>query len=139
VLNVDVEGERFSLGIKQLQDDPWKSVSGRYFLGQVINGKVVHKVDFGIFVEIEDGVEGLVHYSELANNDGDWQANYAEGAPIAAEIINIDVGDRKVSLSEKSAIDRARGGDMSEVLRKQGDSSAKFGDIMGDLSRRMKE
>jgi small subunit ribosomal protein S1 len=126
VLNVDVEGERFSLGIKQLQDDPWKSVSGRYFLGQVINGKVVHKVDF-------------VHYSELANNDGDWQANYAEGAPIAAEIINIDVGDRKVSLSEKSAIDRARGGDMSEVLRKQGDSSAKFGDIMGDLSRRMKE
>ena len=139
VLNVDVEGERFSLGIKQLHDDPWKSVSGRYFLGQVINGKVVHKVDFGIFVEIEDGVEGLVHYSELANTDGDWQVNYAEGAPIAAEIINIDVGDRKVSLSEKSAIDRARGGDMSEVLRKQGDSSAKFGDIMGDLSRRMKE
>ncbi len=139
VLNVDVENERFSLGIKQLHDDPWKSVSGRYFLGQVINGKVVHKVDFGVFVEIEDGVEGLIHFSELANNDGDWQANYAEGAAIAAEIINIDVGDRKVSLSEKSAIDRARGGDMNEVLRKQGDSSAKFGDIMGDLSRRMKE
>jgi small subunit ribosomal protein S1 len=138
VLNVDVENERFSLGIKQLHDDPWKSVSGRYFLGQVINGKIVHKVDFGVFVEVEDGVEGLIHFSELANHDGDWQANYAEGAPIAAEIINIDVGDRKVSLSEKSAIDRARGGDMNEVLRKQGDSSAKFGDIMGDLSRRMK-
>jgi small subunit ribosomal protein S1 len=139
VLNVDVDNERFSLGIKQLSDDPWKSVSGRYFLGQVINGKIVHKVDFGVFVEIEDGVEGLVHFSELANNDGDWQTTYEEGAAIAAEIINIDVGDRKVSLSEKSAQDRARGGDISEVLRKQGDSSAKFGDIMGDLSRRMKE
>ncbi len=139
VLNVDVENERFSLGIKQLSDDPWKSVSGRYFLGQVITGKIVVKVDFGLFVEIEDGVEGLIHYSELANNDGDWQAAYEDGAAIAAEIINIDAGDRKVSLSEKSAIDRARGGDMNEVLRKQGDSSAKFGDIMGDLSRRMKE
>ncbi len=139
VLNVDVENERFSLGIKQLSDDPWKSVTGRYFLGQVITGKIVVKVDFGLFVEIEDGVEGLIHYSELANNDGDWQAAYEDGAAIAAEIINIDAGDRKVSLSEKSAIDRARGGDMNEVLRKQGDSSAKFGDIMGDLSRRMKE
>ncbi len=138
VLNVDVDNERFSLGIKQLHDDPWKSVSGRYFLGQVINGKIVHKVDFGVFVEIEDGVEGLVHHSELANSTGDWQAAYAENAPIVAEIINIDVGDRKVSLSEKSAADRARGGDLTEVLRRQGDSSAKFGDIMGDLSRRMK-
>ena len=138
VLNVDVDGERFSLGVKQLHDDPWKSVSGRYFLGQVVNGKIVHKVDFGVFVEIEDGVEGLVHHSELANGTGDWQTTYEEGAAITAEIINIDVGDRKVSLSEKSAVDRARGGDMSEVLRKQGDSSAKFGDIMGDLSKRMK-
>ncbi|GDX79814.1 30S ribosomal protein S1 [Deltaproteobacteria bacterium] len=138
VLNVDVDNERFSLGIKQLHDDPWKSVSGRYFLGQVVNGKIVHKVDFGVFVEIEDGVEGLVHHSELANSSGDWQTTYVEGATIAAEIINIDVGDRKVSLSEKSAQDRARGGDMGEVLRKQGDSSAKFGDIMGDLSKRMK-
>ncbi|MBM4366059.1 MAG: 30S ribosomal protein S1 [Deltaproteobacteria bacterium] len=139
VLNVDVDNERFSLGIKQIHDDPWKSVASRYYLGQVIAGKVVHKVDFGLFVEIEDGVEGLVHTSELSNGGGEWQNNYKEGESINAEIINIDVNDRKVSLSEKSAIDRARGGDMREVLRKQGDSSAKFGDIMGDLSRRIKE
>ncbi len=139
VLNVDVDNERFSLGIKQLHDDPWKSVASRYYLGQVIAGKVVHKVDFGLFVEIEDGVEGLIHTSELSNGGGEWQNNYKEGESINAEIINIDVNDRKVSLSEKSAIDRARGGDMREVLRKQGDSSAKFGDIMGDLSKRIKE
>jgi small subunit ribosomal protein S1 len=140
VLNIDVDNERFSLGIKQLSEDPWLSVPSRYYLGQVINGKVVHKADFGVFVELEDGVEGLVHHSELnAGGTSDWQAAYAEGQEIAAEIINIDAHDRKVSLSEKSAVDRAKGGDVKEILRRQGDSSARLGDIMGDLSRRMRE
>ncbi len=138
VLNVDVENERFSLGIKQLGDDPWGSVPGRFFLGQVITGKVVHKADFGVFLELEDGVEGLVHHSELVNGGPEWQANYTEGQEINAEIINIDAHDRKVSLSEKSAVERARGGDVREVVRRQGDSSARLGDIMGDLSRRVR-
>ncbi len=139
VLNVDVDAERFSLGIKQLTEDPWMSVPSRYYLGQVINGKVVHKADFGVFVELEDGVEGLVHHSELINGGQDWPAQYVDGAPISAEIINIDAHDRKVSLSERSAVDRAKGGDVREILRRQGDSSARLGDIMGDLSRRMRE
>jgi len=138
VLNVDVDNERFSLGIKQLTEDPWVSVPSRYFLGQVIAGKVVHKADFGVFVELEDGVEGLVHHSELINGGADWQTNYADGQAINAEIINIDAHDRKVSLSEKSAVDRARGGDVREVLKRQGDSSARLGDIMGDLGRRVR-
>ena len=139
VLNVDVDNERFSLGIKQLGEDPWLSVPSRFYLGQVIHGKLVHKADFGVFVELEDGVEGLVHHSELINATGDWVTAYVEGAELDAEIINIDAHDRKVSLSEKAAADRARGGDMKEVLKRQGDSSARLGDIMGDLSRRMKE
>ncbi|MFZ5480299.1 MAG: 30S ribosomal protein S1 [Myxococcota bacterium] len=139
VLNIDVDNERFSLGIKQLSDDPWLSVPSRYYLGQVINGKVVHKADFGVFVELEDGVEGLVHHSELVNGGADWQTSYADNQEIAAEIINIDAHDRKVSLSERSASDRAKGGDVKEILRKQGDASARLGDIMGDLSRRMRE
>jgi len=139
VLNVDVDNERFSLGIKQLSDDPWASVPSRYYLGQVITGKVVHKADFGVFVELEDGVEGLVHHSELLNGGPEWQANYTEGQELNAEIINVDAHDRKVSLSEKSAADRAKGGDVREILKRQGDSSARLGDIMGDLSRRMRE
>ena len=138
VLNVDVDNERFSLGIKQLTEDPWMSVPSRYFLGQVIAGKVVHKADFGAFVELEDGVEGLVHHSELINGGADWPTNYVDGQAINAEIINIDAHDRKVSLSEKSAVDRARGGDVREVLKRQGDSSARLGDIMGDLGRRVR-
>jgi len=139
VLNVDVENERFSLSIKALSEDPWLGVSGRYYLGQVIAGKVVHKADFGVFVELEDGIEGLVHYSELINGAGDWQAAYPDNQAINAEIINIDTHDRKVSLSERGAVDRAAGGDVKEILRKQGDSSARLGDIMGDLSRRMRD
>jgi small subunit ribosomal protein S1 len=139
VLNVDVDGERFSLSIKALSEDPWLSVPSRYYLGQVITGPVVHKADFGCFVELEDGVEGLVHHSELQNGGDGWAANYPDGQVVNAEIINIDAHDRKVSLSERAAVDRARGGDMKEVLRRQGDSSTRLGDIMGDLSRRMKE
>ena len=139
VLNVDVYNERFSLSIKALSEDPWLGVSGRYYLGQVIAGKVVHKADFGVFVELEDGIEGLVHYSELINGAGDWQSAYPDNQAINAEIINIDTHDRKVSLSERGAVDRAAGGDVKEILRKQGDSSARLGDIMGDLSRRMRD
>jgi len=139
VLNVDVDGERFSLGIKQLTDDPWITVPSRYFLGQVITGKIVHKADFGVFVELEDGVEGLVHHSELLNGGADWQSRYEDGQELNAEIINIDAHDRKVSLSEKSAAERAQGGDVREILRRQGDSSARLGDIMGDLSKRMRQ
>ena len=54
------EGERFSLGIKQLKEDPWLSVQARFFLGQGVKGQVVSRTDFGVFVEIEEGVEGLV-------------------------------------------------------------------------------
>jgi small subunit ribosomal protein S1 len=71
VLSIDKENERFSLGLKQLSEDPWYTVHSRFFLGQVIEGPVVHRTDFGIFVEIEDGVEGLVHLSELANEGDD--------------------------------------------------------------------
>ena len=139
VLNVDVDNERFSLGIKQLTEDPWYSVAGRYYLGQVITGTLVHKADFGIFVELEDGVEGLVHHTELVNGGSNWQESYPDGMQITAEIINVDVHDRKVSLSEKGASERAKGGDVREILRKQGDAQTRLGDIMGDLSRRMKQ
>jgi small subunit ribosomal protein S1 len=137
VLSIDKENERFSLGIKQLTEDPWYTVHGRYFLGQVIEGPVVHRTDFGIFVEIEDGVEGLVHLSELATDRDDWQNNYPEGKVVKAEIIHIDSHDRKVSLSERGAVERSAG-DIEGYMEKQADSSARLGDVMGDLSRKLK-
>ncbi len=137
VLNIDRDGERFSLGIKQLSDDPWLSVHSRYFLGQLVKGRIVSHTDFGIFVEIEDGVEGLVHMSELLHEE-EWEAHYQLGVEISVEIRRIDPHDRKISLSEKDAVER---GDnqtsVEEYMARQGESSARLGDVLGDLSKKL--
>jgi small subunit ribosomal protein S1 len=137
VLSIDKDQERFSLGIKQLTEDPWYTVHSRFFLGQVIEGPVVHRADFGIFVEIEEGIEGLVHLSELASPGDTWQESYPDGKKIKAEIIHIDSHDRKISLSERGAIERSAG-DIEGYMQNQSDASARLGDVMGDLSRKLK-
>jgi len=138
VLSIDKDQERFSLGIKQLSEDPWYTVHSRYFLGQVVEGPVVHRADFGAFVEIEDGVEGLVHISELAIDGEDWPNHYPEGKVIKAEVIHIDSHDRKISLSERGAVERSDG-DVDGYMHQQSDAGARLGDVMGDLSRKLQE
>jgi len=98
VLKIDKMNERFSLGIKQLTDDPWRSVPSRYFLGQQLQGKVVHVADFGAFVELEEGVEGLVHISELARDI--MSEDYEPGKKLKIEIISLDPHEQKIGLSE---------------------------------------
>ncbi|MCB9797559.1 MAG: 30S ribosomal protein S1 [Alphaproteobacteria bacterium] len=137
VLNIDKENERFSLGIKQLSDDPWLSVHGRYFIGQPVEGPVVHQADFGIFIELEDGVEGLAHISELKNAAGDWQEEYPVGMKIKAIILNIDPYDRKISLSESAAGEDD--GVASDYAARQQQSGARLGDIMGDIASRISD
>jgi small subunit ribosomal protein S1 len=138
VLNIDRHGERFSLGIKQLSDDPWLSVQGRYFLGQVVQGPIVHVADFGVFVELEDGVEGLVHVSELGQSSGDWQGAYEAGKKLTVCILNIDPPARKISLSEAGADEQV--GDQSTVrdyMANQGNPGARLGDLMGDIAQQL--
>ena len=65
VKEIDVENERLSLSIKDVSEDPWISVQIRYFIGQIVEGRVASTTEFGVFVEIEDGVDGLIHESEL--------------------------------------------------------------------------
>ncbi len=140
VLNIDRENERFSLGIKQLRDDPWYSVQARYFLGQVVKARVVSRTDFGVFVEVEQGVEGLVHMSELALGEADWNEAYPDGKEINVEVRRIDQHDRKISLSEKGATERGENeGDVRDYMAKQGDSGATLGDVMGHLGRKISE
>jgi small subunit ribosomal protein S1 len=66
VLNIDIENEKFSLGIKQIEKNPWEDLPQKYAPGSVVTGKVTNFTDFGIFVEIEEGIEGLVHISEIS-------------------------------------------------------------------------
>ncbi|TNE87788.1 MAG: 30S ribosomal protein S1 [Deltaproteobacteria bacterium] len=136
VLSIDKENERFSLGIKQLTQDPWQTVESRYFYGQIIEGPVVHRVDFGVFIELEEGVEGLVHISELLEEGDNWQENYPDGKTVKAEILSINLYDRKISLSERNAVERSAG-DVENYMANQSDSGARLGDVMGDLGRKL--
>ena len=143
VLNIDRDNERFSLGIKQLSDDPWLSVQSRYFLGQVIKGTVVSRTDFGVFVEIEQGVEGLVHMSELNNPEGDWAEVYPDQQEMFVEVRRVDPHDRKLSLAEVTAEDMAadatQGGETAGdfIARQTENSNARLGDVLGDLSAKL--
>ena len=99
---------------------------------------VVHRAEFGVFVEVEDGVEGLVHLSELANDGDNWYESYPEDMIIKAEVIHIDSHDRKISLSERGALERAEG-DAKGYQHAQRDASARLGDVMGDLSSKFND
>jgi small subunit ribosomal protein S1 len=138
VLSIDKEAERFSLGIKQLSEDPWYTVQSRYYLGQIVESPVVHATDFGVFIELEDGVEGLVHVSELATEVDEWQTQYPAGRKINAEITHVNSHDRRISLSERMASERAHG-DPEGYAASQRESSARLGDVMGDLGRKLRE
>ena len=100
VLNIDRERRRVGLSIKRLQPDPWQSVEERYQIGQIVEGCVTHVVNFGAFVRVEDGLEGLVHISELAEGNFIHPRNVVqEGDVISARILNIDSEQRRMGLS----------------------------------------
>jgi len=101
VLNIDVEQERLSLGIKQLTDDPWKDLDEKSPLGTDITGTVVNLTDFGIFVEVSDGVEGLVHISEIDSTIPKNKVHdmYPVGSVVKANVIKIDLEERRLGLS----------------------------------------
>lgn len=102
VLDVDVERCRISLGLKQTQDDPWKQRLGNRKIGDTLTGKVVKIVNFGAFVDIGDGIEGLVHISEIAHQHVEKAEEVLNvGQEVSARIVDIDADRRRVSLSIK--------------------------------------
>ncbi|MBU3691012.1 MAG: 30S ribosomal protein S1 [Solirubrobacterales bacterium] len=102
VLDIDNERQRISLGLKQTQDDPWERFISTYGPGNVLDGKVTKLVDFGAFVEVLDGVEGLVHISELADRHVENPREVVDvGQTINVKILEIDEERRRVSLSIK--------------------------------------
>jgi small subunit ribosomal protein S1 len=103
VLDIDTEKKRISLGMKQLLPDPWKELAQKYLPGSVVQGKVKNLTDFGLFVGVEDGIDGLVHVSELSwsRRKGVSPDSFKKGAPIDALVLNIDPEQRKFSLSLK--------------------------------------
>ncbi|EOD01639.1 bifunctional 4-hydroxy-3-methylbut-2-enyl diphosphate reductase/30S ribosomal protein S1 [Caldisalinibacter kiritimatiensis] len=102
VLKVDKENERISLSLKQIKPQPWENVKNRYSEGDVINGKVVKLTNFGAFVEIEPGLEGLVHISQISNEHiAKPSEKLTEGQKIKVKILNIKEEEKRMSLSIK--------------------------------------
>lgn len=102
VLNIDVDNEKFSLGIKQIEKNPWEELPQKYTPGSVVTGKITNFTDFGIFVEIEEGIEGLVHISEISQKRVKSSAElYNVGDVVSAIVKSIDVKTKKIRLSIK--------------------------------------
>ncbi len=102
VLKIDKENERFSLSIKHVVPDPWESVPKKYPVGSRIHGTVTNATDFGVFVELEEGVEGLIHISEISNEKIATPIGmFQPGGAVDAQVIAINKKDRKIGLSIK--------------------------------------
>jgi len=133
VLSVDMENERFSLGIKQLDKDPWAEVSNKYPVGSQLDVKVTKTADFGVFVELEPEIEGLIHISELSTERVEKTEDVAKpGDMIRAEVISIDRDARKIGLSAKQVSVK---GDRVEIQKHAGGKSTaktSLGDLFGD-------
>lgn len=104
ILNVDAENQKISLGIKQLTSDPWPDIAGKYSLGAMIEGVITKVTSFGVFVELEKDLEGLVHISELdAEPPKNLEEVYKAGDKVSVIVIKVDDQDRKIGLSVKKA------------------------------------
>jgi len=131
VLDIEKEHERFSLGIKQLQDDPWASVAERYKVGKEITGTVTNLTDFGIFVELEEGIEGLVHVSEISKEKIKTPTEkFKVGDVISARVMNINSDERRIGLSIKRLEIEDEQSLLNEYVNNMGPATSTFGEIL---------
>jgi len=120
VLGVDVENERVSLGIKQAMPDPWTTLAQVHPINSRIKGKVTSVTDFGVFVEVEDGIEGLIHISQLSTERVEKpSALFQVGQEVEAEVIHIDPREHKMGLSVKALRRSEERAEMETYLKRE--------------------
>ncbi|PIS12063.1 MAG: 30S ribosomal protein S1 [Bdellovibrio sp. CG10_big_fil_rev_8_21_14_0_10_47_8] len=134
VLGVDIENERFSLGLKQLEGDPWANIESKYTVGTQHDVKVVKTADFGVFVELESDIEGLIHISELTTERINKPEDFVKfGDTLKAEVISIDKDARKIGLSSKLVKLRESKADVEDYVKKATSTSkSTLGDLFAD-------
>jgi small subunit ribosomal protein S1 len=137
VLNIDPRNERFSLGIKQLTPDPWKDVSRRYRRGEMVTGKVTNVTDFGAFVELEEGIEGLVHVSEISRDKIDKPSDVLKvGEGVSAIVIHIDPHERRIGLSMKGVAEKVEKAEIEKYISNQGPRTSTLGELIQEEMER---
>jgi small subunit ribosomal protein S1 len=132
VLKIDRENERFSLGIKQLEPDPWLAAVEKYPLGFTVEGKITNVTDFGVFVELEEGIEGLIHVSEISKDKVETPVGlYNVGDTVQTKVINVSAKDRKIGLSIKALTDDSGQASYNDYKIKEASKApATLGDLL---------
>jgi small subunit ribosomal protein S1 len=134
VLKIDRDNEKFSLGIKQLQANPWDEILKKYPAGQEITGTVTSIADFGAFVKLEEGIEGLIYNSEVSDQRVESASEVVqEGQEVTALITKVDPVEQKISLSIRALTDKAQREELKKVAAQQATSQkTTFGDLLAD-------
>ena len=133
VLDIDKSSERFSLGIKQTQPDPWETVEQRYEVGTEINGTITNITDFGVFVELEEGIEGLVHVSEISKEKVKSPSEqFQTGESITARVMNINSDERRIGLSIKRLEEESEQEVIQDFVKHAKPTTSAFGEILRD-------
>ena len=134
VLGIDVEAEKFSLGLKQLEENPWEALASRYAPGATISGKVTNITDFGLFVEVEEGVEGLVHISEISHERVNSARDlYSVGDIVSAAVKNVDVANHKIGLSIKDSEKASDKTSQKQYLNNREKVVSNLGDMLAGI------
>lgn len=129
VLKIDRENERFSLGIKQLEPDPWQTTIENHPLGSTLKGKITNVTDFGVFVEVQEGIEGLIHVSEISTEKITTPVGmYNVGDIIEAKVINVSAKERKIGLSIKALT--SPDADYGHYKQEESNEPSTFGDLL---------
>ncbi len=134
VLRVDPENEKISLGLKQVLPNPWDKVEEKYPVGSIVGAKVVRLASFGAFVELEPGVEGLVHISHLADyHVGTPDEVVQEGEEIKVKVLNVDPVEKRIRLSHREANYEARKARNQKSRPKENNGNVTIGEVVGDI------
>ena len=131
VLNIDRSNERFSLGVKQLHPDPWDEVPDRYKAGTRITGTVTNVTDFGVFVELQEGIEGLIHLSELSKEKGaNPLSQYKTDDVIEAKVLNVSRKDKKIALSVKKLHESTEKDPYKSYVNNKEEATSNLGELL---------
>jgi len=131
VLNIDKENERFSLGIKQLARDPWDEIPIRYKPGTRVTGTVTNVTDFGLFVELEEGIEGLVHVSEIAKDKrGNPLSRFQVDDVIQAKVLNVSPEQKKIGLSIRKLEEGSEKENYTSYLNNRTEATSNLGELL---------
>ena len=135
VLSVDQDRRRIALGLKQLEDDPWaEDIPNRYQAGQLVTGKVTKITNFGVFVGLEDGLEGLLHISELADHKVENPEEVVKvGDDIEVKILRVDSDERKIGLSRKRVEWAEEAEAEAEAEQRESDAASSGAELKGGI------